>query len=127
MPDYFMQFQVFGEVAGFLLLKEPEKRLLVDISSLPRDLHAAKQRGYASRTCFSIFEEDLITGFLRQMSVGDTIKATGTFAQTNYVPHKTSYIDTTFHLLDFRKIDRNVGALEMNGQVIEPAPGAMVH
>lgn len=127
MSKYFMQFQVLGEVAGFLLLKEPEKRLLVDISTQAKDEGDSGQRPYPSRTCFSIFQEDLITAFLKQVSVGDTIKATGTFAQTNYVPHKTSYIDTTFHLMNYRKIYRNVGSLKVNGRVFEPAPGAQVH
>ena len=127
MPNYFMQFQVLGEVAGFLLLKEPEKRLLIDISTEIREPGVSARRTYTSRTCFSIFQEDMITAFLKHMSVGDTIKATGTFAQTNYVPHKTSYIDTTFQMLNFRKIQQNVDLLQMNGRTFEPAPGASIH
>ena len=127
MPNYFMQFQVFGEVAGFLLLKEPEKRLLIDISTEIREPGVSARRAYTSRTCFSIFQEDMITAFLKHLSVGDTIKATGTFGQTNYVPHKTSYIDTTFQMLNFRKIQQSVELLQMNGRVFEPAPDASVH
>lgn len=127
MPNYFMQFQVLGEVAGFLLLKEPEKRLLIDISTQMGEPGASAQRAYTSRTCFSISQEDLITAFLKHMSVGDTIKATGTFSQTNYVPHKTSYIDTTFRMLNFRKVHPNVDLLQINGRVLEPTPGALIH
>jgi len=69
----------------------------------------------------------MIAAFLEQMSVGDTLKATGTFSQTNYVPHKTSYIDTTFRMLKFQKVHQNIGLLKMNGRIMEPAPGASVH
>lgn len=127
MTNYFMQFQVLGEVAGFLQLKGPERRLLVDISTEVRNPYNPHTRPYESRTCFTITQANLIEAFLEKLAVGDTIEATGTFAQTNYVPHKTSYIDTTFQMLDFRKIYQGIGLLELNGHVFEPAPGSLVH
>lgn len=42
--------------------------------------------------------------FLSEFSIGDSIDAEGTFAQTDYIPHRTTCIDTTFLLLDFRRL-----------------------
>ena len=42
--------------------------------------------------------------FLSEFAIGDAIDAEGTFAQTDYVPHRTTCIDTTFLLLDFRRL-----------------------
>lgn len=127
MSNYFMQFQVLGEVAGFLLLEKPKKRLPANILTQARDLNRNGQCPYPCSTCFSIFDDNLIAAVLETLSVGDTIEATGTFLQTNYVSHETSYIDSTFHLLDFGKFHKNVGALQLNGRRLEPAPGALIH
>ncbi|MEQ9695211.1 hypothetical protein [Shimia sp. SDUM112013] len=101
---YFMRFQVLGEIAEMLLLDQPERRLLVDISTETRDADDMLGQPYVSRTCFSIRCPDLIRSFQEKVSIGDTIQATGTFSQTDYVPHKTTYIDTTFLMQDFTKI-----------------------
>ena len=46
----------------------------------------------------------LIERFLDEVSVGDAIEAEGTFIQSDYVPYRTTCIDTTFFLLDYRRL-----------------------
>lgn len=127
MNHYFMQFQVLGEVADMLLMDAPQQRLLVDISTQTQGEFMDGTRPYPVRTCFTIEEGHLIREFQEQFGIGDTIRATGTFSQTDYVPHKTSYIDTTFRLLNFHKIHADAPSLEHDGTVLEPSPGAVLH
>lgn len=102
MQRYFQSFRVFGEVADMLLLERPERRLLVDISLQP----AAPAPGcnpYPHRTTYTLTDDALIERFLTEISVGDAISAEGSFAQGDYVPHRTTCIDTTFLMLDFQR------------------------
>lgn len=143
MSAYFMNFHVFGEIADFLLLKEPQRRLLVDVSTdiahrqKPGQANGPEsgqakgkqsgQRRHANRTTFTILDEDLIETFLNTMAIGDLAEATGTFSQSNYVPHKTSYIDTTFVLIDFQKLKKANYSLLYRGNKIEPAQDSLLH
>lgn len=127
MNEYFMKFQVFGEVADFLLLKKPHRRLLIDISTDPARQVENGQRMHPSRTTFTILEPEQIESFLATMAKGDLIEATGSFSQSNYVPQKTSYVDTTFLLTSFHKLGKNRYTLSYRGQNLEPAANAMMH
>ncbi|WP_372838373.1 hypothetical protein [Phaeovulum sp.] len=103
MSAYFQQFRIVGEVAEMVLLQEPSRRLLVDISFEPLlGRMNAPRRNLATIT---ITDDDMIGQFLREVSVGDVTAANGTFQQTDYVPHKTTCIDTTFLVTDFQKLD----------------------
>lgn len=124
MSAYFLNFHIFGEVADFLLLKEPQRRLLVDIST---DLSSQDGRRHPNRTTFTILDETLIERFLGTMAVGDLAEARGTFAQSNYVPHKTSYIDTTFEMVEFKRLNKELYALRYQGHDLEPPQDSMVH
>lgn len=127
MSAYFMNFHVFGEVADYLLLKEPQRRLLVDLSIDTGGQGDEGPRRHPNRTTFTIYDEDMIERFLDSVAIGDLTEATGTFSQSNYVPHKTSYIDTTFVMSGFRKLNRELYALKYRGYAIEPPQDAMVH
>lgn len=123
---HFMNFQVFGEVVETLLVSHPDRRLLVDIvvdtSGMDVD-----QGLRPTRTCFSILEDDLIEVFKKTVSVGDLLRAEGTFSQSNYIPHKTSYIDTTFRMQTFRKIERDVSQIRHNGHVFDAPQTPVLH
>jgi hypothetical protein len=106
MIAYFMQFQIVGEVADMLLMDGADRRLLVDFSALPAVDAEHRQRRYPTRATFTIRDEATIERFLTEMSVGDVAEATGSFEQGNYVPYRTTCIDTTFLLEDFRKIQK---------------------
>jgi hypothetical protein len=103
MPRYFQSFKVYGEVADLLLLERPERRLMIDISLEPA-LHEPGRNPYPHRTTFCLTDPGLMERFLSEFSIGDAIDAEGTFAQTDYIPHRTTCIDTTFLLLDFRRL-----------------------
>lgn len=103
MPRYFQSFRVFGEVADLLLLERPERRLLVDISLEPAQT-APGRNPYPHRTTFTLSDPVLMERFLGDVSLGDAIEAHGTFAQADYVPHRTTCIDTTFLMLDYRRV-----------------------
>jgi hypothetical protein len=83
-----------------------DRRLLVDFSALPAVDVEHRQRRYPTRATFTIRDEATIERFLSEMSVGDVAEATGSFEQGNYVPYRTTCIDTTFLLEDFRKIQK---------------------
>jgi hypothetical protein len=103
MSRYFQSFKVFAEVAEFLLLDRADPVLLVDLSMEPAlDLPGCNP--YPHRTTFSIVDRALIARFLEEMAVGDAIEAEGSFSQSDYVPHRTTCIDTTFLLSDFRRL-----------------------
>lgn len=103
MPRYFQSFRVFGEVADLLLLERPERRLLVDISLEPAQTGQGRNP-YPQRSTFTLSDPSLMERFLGEVSLGDAIEAHGTFAQTDYVPHRTTCIDTTFLMLDYRRV-----------------------
>ncbi len=103
MPRYFQSFRVFGEVADLLLLERPERRLLVDISLEPAQTVPGRNP-YPHRTTFTLSDPVLMERFLGDVSLGDAIEAHGTFAQADYVPHRTTCIDTTLLMLDYRRV-----------------------
>jgi hypothetical protein len=103
MRRYFQSFKVFGEVADLMLLERPERRLLIDVSLEPAN-HAPGRNPYPQRTTFCITDPALMERFLSEISIGDAIDAQGTFVQSDYVPHRTTCIDTTFLMLDFRRL-----------------------
>lgn len=103
MPRYFQSFKVFGEVADLMLLERPERRLLIDISLEPA-MNTPGRNPYPRRTTFCLADPDLMERFLSEISIGDAIDAEGTFAQSDYIPHRTTCIDTTFLLLDYRRL-----------------------
>ncbi|WP_434612957.1 hypothetical protein [Tabrizicola sp. M-4] len=103
MPRYFQSFKVFGEVADLMLLERPERRLLIDISLEPA-MNEPGRNPYPRRTTFCLADPDLMERFLSEISIGDAIDAEGTFAQSDYIPHRTTCIDTTFLLLDYRRL-----------------------
>ncbi len=127
MSAYFMNFHVFGEVADFLLVNEPQRRLLVDLSIDTAGQGDKAPRRHPNRTTFTILDAALIERFLNSVAIGDLTEATGTFSQSNYVPHKTSYIDTTFVMSSFRKLNKELYALKYRGHDVEPPRDAMVH
>jgi hypothetical protein len=106
MHGYYLHFQFVGEVAEMLLLDGPTPRLLVDISVQPAIEGEQRQGGYPNRATFTITDPIIIERFLREMSTGDIAQASGSFSQSDYIPHRTTYIDTTFIMSDFRKIAR---------------------
>ena len=106
MRPYFMTFHVRGEIAGTLLLQEPERRLLIDLSPNPSTGAAAPGYAYPERVAFTLRNDDMIARFRDELSPGDVIEATGTFSQAGYIPHKTSHIDTTFLMLEFSRCGR---------------------
>ncbi len=103
MRRYFQSFKVFGEVADLLLLERPERRLLVDISLEPA-LHVPGRNPYPHRTTFCLTDLALMERFLSEIAIGDAVDAEGTFVQSDYVPHRTTCIDTTFLMLDYRRL-----------------------
>ncbi|MBC2835666.1 hypothetical protein [Paragemmobacter straminiformis] len=102
---YFMTFRARGEVAEMLLLSGEEPRLLVDLSVEPVFDDTGKRR-HTPRASFTVTDPELIRRFLAEMAVGDVFEAEGSFAQGDYLPHRTTYIDTTFTLLGYRRLSR---------------------
>lgn len=100
---FFQTFRVVGKVADLLLIDRPERRLLIDVSLEPAVMSPGRNP-YPSRTTFTLTDPELMERFLSEMSVGDIIDADGTFAQADYIPHRTTCIDTTFLMLGFRRI-----------------------
>lgn len=105
MNAFHPHFRVVGEVAEMVLLDGPSKRLLVDVSSDPLGEHMSARR--TNLVTLTLTDEELIGRFLRDVSVGDVTAASGTFHQSNYIPYKTTYIDTVFLIAEFEKLDRN--------------------
>jgi hypothetical protein len=103
MSRYFQRFKLFAEVADLLLLERPEPRLLVDLSLEPA-LDRPGCNPYPHRTTYSLTDPELILRFLDECTVGDSIEAEGSFTQSDYIPHRTTCIDTTFLLVDFRRL-----------------------
>ena len=63
----------------------------------------------SSRGVIVVIDDDanvrhLMERFLTELSIGDVIEADGTFAQADYIPHRTTCIDTTFLMLGFQRI-----------------------
>lgn len=104
---YFLTFRAFGEVAEMLLLNGEEPRLLVDLSTEPV-FDDKGMRRHTPRASFTITDPELIRRFTAEMAIGDVVEAEGSFAQGDYMPHRTTYIDTTFTMLGFRRVTRPV-------------------
>ncbi len=123
MQDYFMNFHVKGEVAARLLIREPEFKLLVDISPTPAADAKAPGFRYPNRVSFTLECEWLIDRFLDEVKIGEVVEAKGTFIQSNYIPHKTSQIDTTFKMVSFERPHRALKDLNHAGRIYQlPAP-----
>ena len=104
---YFLTFRALGEVAEMLLLHGEEPRLLVDLSTEPV-FDDKGMRRHTPRASFTITDPELIRRFTAEMAIGDVVEAEGSFAQGDYMPHRTTYIDTTFTMLGFRRVTRPV-------------------
>lgn len=102
---YFLTFRARGEVAEMLLLGGEEPRLLVDLSTEP--LHGGgTARHHTPRASFTITDPELIRRFLHEVKLGDTAEAEGAFRQGDYIPHRTTCIDTVFTITAFKRISR---------------------
>lgn len=124
---FFMNFQVQGKVVETLLLEHPERRLLVDIAVELPELENSEIQPANARTCFTVLDEELIDAFRSNVTVGDIIRADGTFSQSNYVPHKTSYIDTTFQMQNFCIVAPDLPLLTYENRVFAPSPSRHLH
>ena len=113
MNGYFLQFQIVGEVADMLLLDGDDRRLLVDVSIEPPIEGEAHLRRYPNRATLTIRDEDVIHRFLSDVSIGDATEASGSFSQSDYIPHRTTCIDTTFLVTRFRKLDASENMVMM--------------
>lgn len=103
--SYFLTFRARGEVAEMLLLSGESPRLLVDLSTEP----LADDRGlrrHTPRASFTITDPELIARFQAECRIGDVAEAEGTLAQGDYIPHRTSHIDTVLTIHSFRRIRR---------------------
>lgn len=102
---YFLTFRARGEVADMLLLGGEDPRLLVDLSTEPlSDDHGPRR--HTPRASFTITDPDLIRRFLAEVAIGDTAEAEGTLRQGDYLPHRTTCIDTVLTVQAFRRIAR---------------------
>lgn len=117
MQQFFMKFHVKGEIASTLFLREPTRRLLVDLSSAPATSALAPGYRYPNQVSFMLRSDALIERFRAQMTPGQMIEATGTFEQSGYIPHRTSHIDTTFLMLDFKPLGLPIADLSHAGRI----------
>lgn len=98
MIEYAMEFRVVGEVADMLLLKRGEPRLLIDVSPDVPGHELSAARKYPTRTTLTVCDPSMIENLRATLEIGQVIEACGVFRQTDYVPHKTTCIDTTFQV-----------------------------
>lgn len=99
---YFLTFRARGEVAEILLLGGEQPRLLVDLSTEP--LEDDCSRRHTPRASFTITDAELIRRFLAEVQIGDMAEAEGSFRQGDYIPHRTTCIDTVLTVTAFRRI-----------------------
>lgn len=116
MPRYYQTFRVFAEVADLLLLERPERRLLVDLSLEPAR-PGPGMNPYPHRTTYTLSDPVLMERFLEEIAIGDAISAEGSFVQGDYMPHRTTCIDTTFLMLDYRRL--------VHSEELVPAPASL--
>lgn len=107
MPEYFCEFQIVGEVADMLLMKGPTERLLVDISTDAPGHEDAAFRKYPNRTTLTFEGAEMIADFLASCQIGDVVETSGGITQSEYVPYKTTYIDTVLKVSNFRKLQKS--------------------
>jgi len=127
MYKYFSMFNVVGEVADTKLFQEPEFKLLVDISQDPPGHESTSLRKYPNRTSFTIFDRSLAKRFMAEVKVGTIIEVSGTFSQSNYIPHHTTYIDTVFAIEDFSTPKFSPRKLAKSSQAESRKSGRQVH
>lgn len=127
MHPYFMNFHVKGEVAGTLLLKSAQPKLLVDISPQAAAQTQAPGFRYPKRVCFTIREDRLIQRFQSEISIGDVIEAHGAFEQSGYLPHGNKHVDTTFEMRSFLLRSGKQPDLSYAGRVYQVAPHTLTH
>jgi len=96
MIEYVTEYRVIGEVADLLLLKRPIRKLLVDISPDQPDHDATSFRRHPNRTTHTITDPALIAALSGELEIGDVVEVSGSFTQSNYIPYRTTHIDTTF-------------------------------
>lgn len=125
MNNYHAKFCILGEVVEMLLTEEPAPRLLIDISAQPGEDQDVQ--GFVSRTSFSVTDPELIDQLQDKVSLGDVIEATGSFWQSGYVPHRTTYIDTTFCLSGYQVIKKRVSAAFRYGPYHSLFPSLALH
>lgn len=117
---YFLTFRARGEVAEMLLLGGEEPRLLVDLSTEPLADDMGPRR-HTPRASFTITDPELIRRFLNEIKPGDIAEAEGAFQQGDYVPHRTTCIDTVFTIVNFKRIARRRTA-RRNRTIATPEP-----
>lgn len=114
MTNYHANFSILGEITDMLIPESDASRLLIDISARPGGGDQVAP-GFVYRTSFMVTDPDLIEEIRDRVSLGDVIEATGSFWQTGYVPHRTTYIDTTFCLSGYRLIQKRVAPAHRYG------------
>ncbi len=105
-PGFFSEFQLVGELVDSLLLKQPERKLLVDISSDRHEHEEAPYKRHPSRITLTIIDDALIDFIQSEVTTGWIVKASGTFTQSNYIPYRTTFIDTTFLTKKFEIVEK---------------------
>lgn len=102
---YILTFRARGEVADMLLIGGEDPRLLVDLSTEPlTDDHGPRR--HTPRATFTLTDPELIRRFLHEVKTGDMAEAEGTFRQGDYIPHRTTCIDTVFTVTAFKRLSR---------------------
>lgn len=127
MNKYFANFRVVGEIADMLLMREPKLRLQVDVSQDPPGHQETAFRKYPSRTTFTILDKTLIDDFLAQASIGCVVRLKGTITQSNYIPHRTSYIDTTLTVEGFTFLKKHHQGNDDGVTMRQGGPSYLVH
>ena len=119
MVAYFAEFRVIGEVANMLLLTTPVDKLYVDLSPDPPGHESDSYRKYPTRIACTITDDELIKSFLTGVKVGDLLDVRGRIIQSDYVPHKTTHIDTIclVHMFQRLKIFESRNCEQSKGQI----------
>lgn len=104
MSVYFAEFRVVGEVANMLLLTTPVEKLYVDLSPDPPGHESDSYRKYPTRIACTITDNALIKSFLTGVKIGDLLDVRGSIIQSDYVPHKTTHIDTICLVSRFQRV-----------------------
>jgi len=126
MIEYLTEFRVVGEVADVLMIEHPTRRLLIDVSrDMPRQ-EDNPARKYPNRTTLTIEDARLVDEVSGMLSRGVRVEARGHFIQSNYVPHKTTHIDTTFFVSELNLLSQSASQrnLERVG-TFEPMPNRL--
>ncbi len=122
MINYLSEFRIVGEIADSLHLKHPENKLLVDIST---DLPGHEEnafRKYPNRTTLTILDNEIIQRVAGVFAVGDVIEATGSFQQSDYIPYRTTSIDTTFLVNDIKRLRKTADKTPIRRSGRSPDP-----